>query len=105
MLNQAIVDEWLEEYRSRVLGAFGERVAYIGCQGSWGRGEGRPDSDIDAVTILDRMEPADLAAYRDLIGAMPHSKHGRTARPLYYIELLEQWAREMLTRLASRSSD
>ncbi len=68
MLNQAIVDEWLEMYRDRLLEAFGERLVFAGCLGSWGRGEGRPDSDIDAVAILDCIRDEDLATYRNLIG-------------------------------------
>ena len=73
MLNHAIVDQWLEEYCARVLHLFGERAVFIGCQGSWARGEGSADSDIDAVTVLDRIGTVDLAAYRDLIREMPYS--------------------------------
>lgn len=73
MLNQSIVDLWLDDYCARVLRLFGERAIFIGCQGSWARGEGRADSDIDAVTIIDHIEPADLIAYRDLIKGMPRS--------------------------------
>ena len=73
MLNQTIVDEWLDTYRDRLLEAFGERLVFAGCQGSWGRGEGRPGSDIDAVAVLDRIETKDLITYHDLIDGMPYA--------------------------------
>jgi len=75
MLNQDIVDRWLEVYRDRLLEAFGERLVFAGCQGSWARGEGRPDSDIDAMAVLDRIESEDLATYRDIINGLPHPDH------------------------------
>jgi len=46
---------------------FGERLLYVGLQGSYLRGEAEESSDIDVVVILDVLEPKDLAAYKALI--------------------------------------
>lgn len=62
---------WLEEYRAMALGLFGERVRFLGLQGSRARGEAGPDSDIDVVLVLDRLEPEDLERYRRGLGGLP----------------------------------
>ena len=62
---------WLEQYRALVLGLFGARVRFLGLQGSRARGEAGPDSDIDVVLVLDRLEPEDLEAYRRGLESLP----------------------------------
>ena len=46
---------------------FGERLAYVGLQGSYLRGEATKDSDIDIMVVIDALEVADLDAYRDTV--------------------------------------
>jgi uncharacterized protein len=70
-LTQALVEEWLSLFIARLREAFGDRLVYAGYKGSWARGEGRPDSDIDAVVVLDRIETQDLAAYLAVVKSMP----------------------------------
>ena len=65
------VQAWMDRLTAELRGAFGERLLFVGLQGSRGRGESRPDSDIDAVVVLDRLELDDLEAYRALLGRMP----------------------------------
>lgn len=65
--------QWAQTLAQSVLAHFGARVWLIGLQGSVRRGTAGPDSDIDFVLILDRLEPDDLAAYRELVRAMPDS--------------------------------
>ena len=60
---------WMAAYIEAVRAAFGDRVRYIGLQGSRGRGEAGPDSDIDVVCILDSCSLRDLEIYRELLGA------------------------------------
>ena len=64
-------DAWLEQFVRAVTGAFPGRVECVGLQGSRGRGEAGPDSDIDMVVILDKLEEADLARYRQAVEALP----------------------------------
>lgn len=63
--------KWMAAYEAAMLVAFGDRVRYIGLQGSRGRGEAWPDSDIDVVLILDELTPADLETYRAAAAALP----------------------------------
>ena len=65
------MDRWLAGYQAMALDLFGGRVRFIGLQGSRARGEAGPDSDIDVVLVLDRLEPADLTAYRRGLDGLP----------------------------------
>ena len=65
------IKNWLEQYRRAVEAAFGERICFLGLQGSRARGEAGPDSDIDVVLVLDRLAPEDLARYRQAVAALP----------------------------------
>lgn len=62
---------WLEEFIRRVTAAFPGRVVCIGLQGSRGRGEAGPDSDIDMAVVLDRLDMADVERYRQTVEALP----------------------------------
>lgn len=65
---------WLEEFTQKLTGAFGPELLYLGIQGSYGRGEAGPDSDLDLVVILEQVELAQLEAYRALLDTMPHQE-------------------------------
>ncbi len=52
--------------------AFGERVWFVGLQGSYGRGEATQTSDIDVVVILDRLSATDIKAYHTMLDTLPH---------------------------------
>jgi hypothetical protein len=47
--------------------AFGERLLYLGLQGSWLRGEAHENSDIDIMVILDRFSVQDMDTYRGIL--------------------------------------
>lgn len=65
--------QWMRALIKKLLEAFGQRLTFAGLQGSRARGEERPDSDIDAVVILDILEPDDLQTYRGIVRSMPDS--------------------------------
>ncbi len=67
------VRNWLDELSAKLKARFKGRLEFIGLQGSFRRGEGGPESDIDAVVILDELGAADLEAYRGIIKSMPLS--------------------------------
>lgn len=62
---------WMAAYCSAMLAAFPGRVRYMGLQGSRGRGEAGPSSDIDAVLILDEWTAEDLETYRAAAADLP----------------------------------
>ena len=47
--------------------AFGERLLYVGLQGSYLRGEAHENSDIDVMVILDRFSVQDMDQYREIL--------------------------------------
>ncbi|MCM1327834.1 MAG: nucleotidyltransferase domain-containing protein [Ruminococcus sp.] len=63
------IDEYIGELTSRLKSAFGERLVYIGLQGSYLRGEATPNSDIDIMAVIDRLSPEDLKTYRNALAA------------------------------------
>lgn len=65
------MNDWMEAYTAAVRSAFGDRVRYIGLQGSRARGEAGPDSDIDVVCILDACSLRDLETYRAAVADLP----------------------------------
>lgn len=64
------IEKWMDLYRQAVLKTFGERVQFIGLQGSYARGEAKETSDIDVVFILDKLTFEDLKQYKDCISAL-----------------------------------
>lgn len=65
---------WAHEATVRLQEEFGNRLVFVGLQGSRARGEAHEGSDIDLVVLLDHVRSADLARYRTLIQSMPHAE-------------------------------
>ena len=51
---------------------FGDRVWFVGLQGSYGRGEATETSDIDVVVILDELSAKDIEAYNRMLNILSH---------------------------------
>lgn len=51
---------------------FGDRVCFVGLQGSYGRNEATENSDIDIVVILDEFNTENIALYNSILDSMPH---------------------------------
>jgi len=62
---------WMERFTELLKETFGERIYFVGLQGSYGRGEATEASDIDAVVILDKLTADDIKAYSDMIDTLP----------------------------------
>ena len=64
----------IENYISQLIDLlhvkFGNRLVYVGLQGSYLRGEATKTSDIDIMVVLDVLDPADLSAYRSVIESL-----------------------------------
>ncbi len=65
---------WMPDAVARLGEAFGERLLYLGLQGSYRRGEATEASDIDLVAIIDNFTLADLDAYRSVVRSMPEGE-------------------------------
>ncbi len=66
------VQEWIAGFSEAVSQAFGNKVVFIGLQGSYGRGEASESSDLDVVVVLDRLGMPELRKYENTIHALPH---------------------------------
>ena len=66
-----LLDEWISCFLKNVQRVFGERIYFVGLQGSYGRGEANEKSDIDIIVILDKLEIDDIRAYNDMLDGLP----------------------------------
>lgn len=65
------IEVWVSSLEEKLTNEFGPRLLFLGLQGSYGRGEANEDSDIDVVTVLDRVELDDLDVYKAVVSTMP----------------------------------
>ena len=61
------LDKYLADMIMNCRSAFGERLLYVGLQGSWLRGEAHENSDIDVMVILDRFSVRDMDTYHGIL--------------------------------------
>ena len=66
----------VENYMQRLImllqNHFGERLVYVGLQGSYLRGEATPNSDLDVMVVLDGLSVLDLDNYRLIIESLEY---------------------------------
>ena len=63
---------WMDAFLQKLNDTFGNRVWFVGLQGSYGRGEATETSDIDVVVILDELKVEDIQAYQEMLDTLPH---------------------------------
>lgn len=61
------INKYLNNLISECRSVFGERLLYIGLQGSYLRGEADEHSDIDVMVILESFSVKDMDAYREIL--------------------------------------
>ena len=61
------LDMYLNDLIANSRVAFGDRLLYVGLQGSWLRGEAHENSDIDVMVILDQFCVQDMDQYREIL--------------------------------------
>ena len=66
------ITAWMNDFLQKLNDTFGNRVWFVGLQGSYGRGEATETSDIDIVVILDRLSASDIQAYNVTLDSLPH---------------------------------
>lgn len=58
------IDEYIDKLIDLLKDAFGERLVYIGLQGSYLRNEATKDSDIDIMAVISNISAEDLKTYQ-----------------------------------------
>lgn len=71
MHDELDIHAWMETLTAELATAFGDRLVFVGLQGSRARGEAREGSDIDAVVIIQGLTLADLGTYRKVLSTLP----------------------------------
>ena len=66
------ISSWSKLFCKQLSECFGDRVWFLGLQGSYGRGEAGEHSDLDLVLILDQLDAADIAKYNSMLNNLPH---------------------------------
>ncbi len=61
------IQDYCRRFETALLNAFGDKVLYIGLQGSYLRGEATDRSDIDIMVILETLTVADMDTYRRVL--------------------------------------
>lgn len=65
------VENYIAEITAKLRAKFGERLLYVGLQGSYLRGEATDTSDVDVMVVLDRLSVDDLDGYRAIVESLP----------------------------------
>lgn len=66
------IQKWLDLFCAELGKVFGDRIWFVGLQGSYGRNEATEASDIDVVVILDVLQPQDITRYREMLETLSH---------------------------------
>ena len=66
------ISTWIPEFLQILDGTFGDRIWFVGLQGSYSRGEATDSSDIDMVVVLNTLSLKDIEKYNDMLNRLPH---------------------------------
>ena len=66
------ISSWMDKFVGALEASFGNRVWFVGLQGSYGRGEATETSDIDVVVILDELTAIDIQTYNAILDTLPN---------------------------------
>ncbi len=61
------IENYTDKLISECKRIYGDRLIYVGLQGSYMRGEAGEDSDLDIMIIIERFSVQDMDAYRDML--------------------------------------
>ena len=64
------ISSWLDKFLVALDKAFGERIWFVGLQGSYARNEATNSSDIDVVVILDELTSCDIEKYGNMLNGL-----------------------------------
>ena len=66
------ISSWMDKFVGVLEERFGDRLWFVGLQGSYGRGEATETSDIDVVVILDKLTAQDIQDYNTMLDTLPN---------------------------------
>lgn len=66
------INIWMNNFLHKAEETFGNRLWFVGLQGSYGRGEATETSDIDIVVILDELSFYDIPTYNSMLDTLPN---------------------------------
>ena len=66
------IKNWMDNFLKTLQDGFGDRVWFVGLQGSFARGEETENSDIDTVVIVDELLATDIITYNKMLDTLPH---------------------------------
>ncbi len=66
------ISSWMDSFLQMLEDTFGDRIWFVGLQGSYGRGEATESSDIDTVVILDKLDDEDIRRYKEMLDTLLH---------------------------------
>ncbi len=66
------ITAWINDFLQKLNDTFGDRVWFVGLQGSYGRGEATEASDLDLVVILDELSALDVQKYNATLDTLPN---------------------------------
>ena len=66
------ISAWADNFLQALTQNFGERIWFVGLQGSYARGEATETSDIDMVIILDEVSVLDIQIYNSMLDTLSH---------------------------------
>ena len=72
-MNNGELKEYLETLIAECRSVFGDRLLYVGLQGSYLRGEANENSDIDVMLVLNGLSVRDMDLYRDILDKIGHA--------------------------------
>ena len=66
------IDNYIECFLKVAKDVYGERLVYVGLQGSYLRGEAHENSDIDIMVLIDGFSVSDMDQYREILNRIGH---------------------------------
>ena len=72
MIKVIDITSWMNVFLKALNENFGNRVWFVGLQGSYGRGEATETSDIDIAVILDELSASDIGEYNAMLNTLTH---------------------------------
>ena len=66
------ITAWMNRFLQELQLNFGQRIWFVGLQGSYARSEATEESDIDMVVIIDELRVTDIQTYNNMLDTLPY---------------------------------